>query len=126
MVVTAYVAKIAHRRSEVNCPLTFEARPYLQVSRTWGQSGDNIVGGDGSTNALEFKLPNRLDGYGVFDLHQDTRADEYLTGLSFVAEPGCHVGHRPNGGIVKTSFETDGAERGMSMRYADAEAEVMA
>jgi len=46
MVVTAYAAKISDRRSEVNCPLTFEARPYLQVSRTWGQSGDNIVGGD--------------------------------------------------------------------------------
>ena len=61
MVVTAYVAKISDRRSEVNCPLTFEARPYLQVSRTWGQSGDNIVGGYGSANSLEFKLANWLD-----------------------------------------------------------------
>src|SRR5580692_5321396 len=30
MVVTAYVAKISDRRSEVNCPLAFAARPYLQ------------------------------------------------------------------------------------------------
>ena len=126
MVVTAYVAKISDRRSEVNCPLTFEARPYLQVSRTWGQGGDNIVGGDGSANALEFKLPNRLDGYGVFDRHQNARANQNLTGLGFVAQPGCDIGHRPDGGIVEASFETDGAERGMSMRYADAEAEVVA
>ena len=67
MVVTAYVAKISDRRSEVNCLLTFEVEPYLQVSRTWRQSGDNIVGGDGSANALEFKLPDRLDGDGVFE-----------------------------------------------------------
>ena len=73
MVVTAYAAKISDRRSEVNCPLTFEARPYLQVSRTWGQGGDNIVGGDGSTNALEFKLPNWRDGDGVFDRHAGAR-----------------------------------------------------
>jgi hypothetical protein len=87
MVVTASDAKISDRRSEVNRPRTFEARPYLQVSRTWGQGGDNIAGGDGSTNALEFKLPNRLDGYGVFDRHQNTRANQNLTGLSFVAQP---------------------------------------
>ena len=89
MVVTAYAAKISDRRSEVNCPLTFEARPYLQVSRTWGQGGDNIVGGDGSANTLEFKLPNWLVGYGVFDRHQNTRANQNLTGLGFVAKPGC-------------------------------------
>ena len=126
MVVTAYVAKISDRRSEVNCPMTFEVRPYLQVSRTWRQSGDNIVGGDGSANALEFKLTNRLDGDGVFDRHQNARTNQNLTRLGFVAKPGCDIGHRPDGGIVKTPFETDGAERCMSMRYADTEAEVVA
>jgi hypothetical protein len=84
MVVTAYVAKISDRRSEVNCPLTFEVGPYLQVSRTWGQGGYDIVGRDRSANALEFKLPNRLDGYCVFDRHQDARANQNLTRLGFV------------------------------------------
>ena len=111
MVVTASDAKISDRRSEVNCPLTFEARPYLQVSRTWGQGGDNIVGGDGSPNALEFKFPNRLDGDGVFDRHEDTRADQNLTGFGFVAQPGCDIGHRPNGGIVESTLEPDGPQR---------------
>ena len=87
MVVPAYVAKISDRRSEVNCQLTFEARPYLQVSGTWGQGGDNIVGGNRSADALEFKLPNRLDGDSVFDRHQHARANEYLTGLGFIAKP---------------------------------------
>ena len=86
MVVTAYVAKIPDRRSEVNCPLTFEARPYLQVSRTWGQGGDNIVGGDGSADALKGKFTNGLDGYGVFDRHQNARTNQNLTGLRFVAQ----------------------------------------
>ena len=125
MVVTAYVAKITDRRSEVNCPLAFEARPYLQVSRTWGQGGDNIVGGYGSANALERKLANRFDGYGVFDRHQNTRANQNLTRLGFVTQPGCDVGHRPDSGIVEASLETDGAERGISVCYANAKADLV-
>src|ERR1700730_14033100 len=76
-------------RGELNCPLTFEARPYLQVSRTWGQGGDNIVGRYGSADALEFKPPNRLDGDGFFDRHEHARTNQNFTGLSFVAQPGC-------------------------------------
>ena len=106
--------------------MTFEARPYLQVLRTWRQSGDNIVGGDGSADALKGKFTNGLDGDGVFDRHQNARTNQNLTRLGFVAQPGCDIRHRPDGGIVKTSFETDGAERCMSMRYANAEAKVVA
>jgi hypothetical protein len=47
-------------------------RPYLQVSRTWGQGGENIVGRYGSADALEFKLPNRFDSDGISDRHQDS------------------------------------------------------
>ena len=50
------------------------------------------------SDALEFKLANCLDRDGVLDRHQDTRANEYLTGLGFVAKAGCNVGHRPDGG----------------------------
>jgi hypothetical protein len=87
MVVTASDAKISDRRSEVNCPLTFEVRAYLQVSRTWRQGGENIVGRYGSANALEFKFANRLNRNVVFHRHQHTRAYEYLTGLGFIAKP---------------------------------------
>jgi hypothetical protein len=125
MVVTASDAKIPDRRSEVNRPLTFEARPYLQVSRTWAQGGENIVGRYGSADALEFKLPNRLDGYGVFDRHQNTRANQNLTGLGFVAKPGCDIGHRPDGGIVEPTLEADGPQCSKSVRYPDAEPNIV-
>jgi hypothetical protein len=42
-------------------------RPHLLDSRAWGCGGADIVGRYGSANALDFKLPNRLDGDGVFD-----------------------------------------------------------
>ena len=123
MVVTTYVAKISDRRSEVNCPLAFEARPCLQVSRTCGQGGDNIVSGDGSANALKFKLPNRLDGHSVFNCHQNARTDQYLTGLRFVAQTRCDVANRAYGSIVEASLKADGPQRSETMRNADAEAE---
>ena len=101
MVVTAYVAKISDRRSEVNCPLTFEVRPYLQVSRLGarrrGHCRRRWVDG-----CLEFKLPNRLDGNRVFNRHEDTRADQNLTGFSLVAQARCDVGHRPVSGVVES------------------------
>jgi hypothetical protein len=75
--------------------------------------GDNIVGGDGSADTLEFKLPNRIDGYGVFNRHQDARAIRICPGLA------------SSHSLDATSFEAHGAERGMSMRYADAEAKVV-
>jgi hypothetical protein len=73
------------------------------------------VGGDGSANALEFELPNRLHGDGFFDRHQNARANQNLTGLSFVAKPRCDVRHRPDGGVVEASLETNRAERGISV-----------
>ena len=76
-----------------------------QVSRTWGQGGENIVGRYGSADALEFKLPNRLDCHSIFDRHQDTRANQNLTGLGFVAQPGCNVGYRPDRGIIEPALE---------------------
>src|SRR5207344_408442 len=97
-----------------------EARPYLQVSRTWGQGGDNIVGGDGSTNTLECELTHRLNRYRIVDRHENARTDQDLTGLSFVAKTRGDVGYRPNRGVVEASFRADGTERGISVRYANA------
>jgi hypothetical protein len=125
MVVTAYVAKISEERSEVNCPLTFEARPYLQVSRSWGQRGENIVGRYGSANALERKLPNRLDGYGVFDRHQHAWANQYLTGLRFVAQTRGDIADSPDRGVVESTLETDSPQRSETVRYPDAEPNIV-
>jgi hypothetical protein len=62
---------------------------------------------------------------GIFDCHEDTRANQDLTGLGFVAKPGCHIGYRPDGGIVEASFKADGAQGGKPVRDTDAEANVM-
>ena len=44
--------RFSDRRSEVNCPLTFEARLYLQVSRTWEHGKlRRFQATDGSANA---------------------------------------------------------------------------
>ena len=68
-------ARIADRRSDVNSPLGLRLTRCAQVSRTWGQGGENIVGRYGSANALEFKLPNRFDSDGIFDRHQHSRTN---------------------------------------------------
>ena len=41
--------------------------------------------------------------------------------LGFIAEAGGHVRYRPDGGIVEAALEADGAKRRKSVRYADAE-----
>jgi hypothetical protein len=66
-------------------------RPRLEDSGVW-KGGNNIVGGYGSANSLEFKLANWLDLHGILDSHQHTRANQDLTGLGFVAEPRSDVG----------------------------------
>ena len=92
----------------------------------WRYGGKYIVGGYWSANALKFKLPNSLDRDHIFDRHQHTRADQYLTRFGFVAEPGGDIGHCTDGGVVEASLETNGAERGIPVRYADAKPDLMA
>jgi hypothetical protein len=126
MVVTAYVAKISDRRSEMNYRLNLNSARCLQFSRIWGRGGgEDVVGRYRSANALQFKLANRLDRDGVFDCHQDTRAYQYLTGLCFVAEPRSNVGHRPDGGIVETALEADSPQCSKSVRYPNAEPNIV-
>ena len=42
-------------------------------SSIWRCGGKDIVSGNRSANALEFKLPNRLDGYGVQEVEEYAR-----------------------------------------------------
>ncbi len=57
---------------------------------------EHVVSRQGTTDTLERKLAHWLDGHGIFDRHEDTRANQNLTGLGFVAKPRCHIGHRPD------------------------------
>jgi hypothetical protein len=74
---------------------------------------------------LQLELTDRLDLHGILDLHQHARANENLTGLGLVAKPRGDVRHRANGGVVEPSLEADGAERSETVRYADAEANLV-
>ena len=48
--------------------------------------GASIVSRHRAANALERKLADRLDRYGLLDSLPNARADENLTGLGFIAK----------------------------------------
>ena len=75
-------------------------------------SGEHVVRRHRSPDPLERELTNRLDRHGILNRHQHPGADKDLTGLGFVAKARGNIRHCPYRGIVETSFETDGAERG--------------
>jgi len=116
-----FTAKISDEYPAVNSLLSSAHHR----SRIRGRDGEYIVGGYGSANALEFIFAHRLDLDGVLDSHQYARADEYLSRLGFVAQPGCNIGHRPDGGIIEPPFETDGAERRKTVGDTDAKPNVV-
>ena len=45
--------------------------------------------------------------------------------LGLIAQTRRDVRHGPDGGIIKSALETDGAERGKAVRNADAKPNVM-
>ena len=47
-----------------------------------------VVSREGTADTLEGKFTYWLDRHGIFDRHEDTRANQDLTGLRFVAEAG--------------------------------------
>ena len=62
---------------------------------------DHIVRRQRPPDPLQLELTDRLDLHGVLDLHKNSRADEDLSWLGFIAEARGHVRYRPDGGIVE-------------------------
>ena len=62
-------------------------------------------------DALECKIASWFDGHGIFDRHHDSRTNQDLSGLGFVAKSRCDIGYRSDSGIVETSLKANGAER---------------
>ena len=81
---------------------------------------DYIVCRQGPPDPLQLELAHGFDLHGVLDFHQHSRADEDLTWLGFVAEPGGYIGHRPDSGVVEPALEANGAERGKAVCNAEA------
>src|SRR5262249_33341752 len=84
-----------------------------------------IVGRHWATNALKRKVTNWFDVHGIFNRHQDTRTNQDLPGLGFVAKPRRNIGYRSDGGIIETTLKTNGAERRKSVRDTDTKADLM-
>jgi hypothetical protein len=60
---------------------TFNLRARASIC---GFGGEYIVCRQRTTDTLEHKLANWFDGDGVFDRHQNARANQNLTRLGFV------------------------------------------
>ena len=82
---------------------------------TCGLSVEHVVSRQRAANALKCKIADLFNRYVLLDGHQDTRANQDLPGLGFVAKPGCNIGHCANRGIVKSAFKANRAECGKSM-----------
>src|SRR5262249_34388265 len=60
---------------------------------------------------------NWFDVDGIFNRHQDTRTNQDLPWLSFVAKPRRDIGYRSDGGVIETALKANGAQRRARARY---------
>jgi hypothetical protein len=89
----------------------------FSLSASSSHVGSNyIISRQWPPDPLQLELTHRLDLHGILDLRQHSRANEDLPRPGFIAEARGHVRHRPDGGIVKSALEADGAERGKAVR----------
>src|SRR5215475_14554185 len=107
------------------CPLWANSGHLCSRVNLWRYGGKYIVGRHGATDALKRKIANWFDVDGIFNRHQDTRTNQDLPWLGFVAKPGRDIGHRSDGGVIETSLKTNGAERRKSVRDTNAKAKLM-
>jgi hypothetical protein len=75
--------------------------------------------------AFQRKLARRLDHRKILHRCLDLPIHEDLPVSGFAAKTGRQIDHRSDGRIVDSPLEADAAERGIAVRNADAEAEVM-
>src|SRR5690349_3846309 len=80
----------------------------------------------GMREALERELAHGLEVAHAVEHRHGLAIGEDLAGLRLGAEPRGEVGDVADRGIVPAAFEADRAERGVALRDADAEAEIVA
>src|SRR6516162_823665 len=97
-----------------------------RTSARFGRRGrKDIVGGHRAANALEVELTHEFDGDGFIDRQHDTGANQDLSRLGFITEPGSDIRNRANRGVVESSFKPNSAKGSESMRYADPKAKIV-
>src|SRR5262249_25697399 len=85
----------------------------------------DIVSHHRAANTLQHKLADGLDRYDLLDGLPNSRADEDLTGLSFIAKSRGHVGYCSDRRVIPATLKSDGSKRCKSMRDADPKAKIV-
>src|SRR5262245_58768320 len=107
------------------CPLWANSGHLCSRVNLWRYGGKYIVGRHGATDALKHKIANWFDGHRIFDRHQNTRTNQDLSGLGFVAKTRCDIGYRSDCGVIEASLKANCAERSKSVRDTNAKAKLM-
>jgi hypothetical protein len=87
---------------------------------------NNVAAGNWSVESFEREFAHRLGIGHRFDRRPDLGIDENLSIARFPAEPGSEIDDGTDRRIIVSPFETDPAERRISVRNADPEAELVA
>ena len=81
----------------------------------------DIVGSDGSMDALERQFSDGLELDYILDLRPDTLADENLSVPGLAAEAGGEIGNTADCSIIEPPFDSDLPQRRVALGDADPE-----
>ena len=95
------------------------------VRRLESSGAEDVVRHHQAAEPLERKLTDGLDRDSLLDGLPNSRTDEDLTGLGFIAEARRHIGHCPNRRVIPAALKTNCSQRGKAMRNADPEPKVV-
>src|SRR3989304_10383171 len=86
----------------------------------------DVVGGDGTVEALQRQLADGLGLDQLFNLRVDTLTNEDLPIPGIVAQASGEVGDCADHPVLPSSLEADGAHGGVAMCNSDPEAQLNA
>ena len=96
----------------------------LYIGIFWGRRRQHIVSRHRVPDTLERKFAYRSTVTSFSTAIKTRGLIRICPGLPR-RKAGCNIGYRPDGGIIKAAFKADSAERGKSVRNANAEANVV-
>src|SRR5262249_22764059 len=94
-----FTPESGHVRCTSPCLLWANSGHLCSRVSLWRYGGKYIVGRHGATDALKRKIANWFDVDGIFNRHQDTRTNQDLPWLGFVAKTRRDIGYRSDCGV---------------------------
>src|SRR5207302_466217 len=106
-------------------PPASSSRGYCAIPTGWDRTGksDDVERGNRLREAFQRQPPQLLDLDHRLDRSQYALRDQDLPRLGLAAEPRSQVGHGADRPVVHPALEPDRADRGVTLRDADAEIE---